>query len=365
MKRLLSAVKLFLYRQFTLYFSHILLAQGVMRGVGERRRLLLVMPRHSVNEGYFLRRVFGDEFQVLVRSRVFLPRLKVVIDRHAPDLCFADLPPRWLGQVSRFGAIETRSFIWQGIDLHADLAIIKQRFRTRNKPVFNRHAGQGPFDVRLSNDLRDFDHFYQRMFLPHIERQFAGFVAVDGQAVLRAVFSKGFLLIASKNGVDVAATLCYETPETLRYHRAGVLDGDEQHVRDGAQAALYVQMILRAKANGRARLDLGLSRPFFDDGVFHYKRGWGARVGLEEPEGATMMYVMQVANPNAMKEFLSLNPMLGCSGNDLVAWVALGPRAEAPELSDLALLKAYGVDGLAGIQVLAGPGKTARFIALN
>jgi len=74
---------------------------------------------------------------------------------------------------------------------------------------------------------------------------------------------KGFLLLVVEKDAAVAAGLSFIQDDRLIFGRLGVLDGDNAHVKKGAQSAVYYFTIQYAKEQGLRGVDLTTSHPLF------------------------------------------------------------------------------------------------------
>jgi Acetyltransferase (GNAT) domain len=360
--RWLERAKAFLYEKYSEYFSHSLLVEGTLKYAPRTCRVLLVMPRYSTTRSYLLHLLFGVDFKTIRSGRVFILQLRSYL-KNLPDdvgLVFVLVPTALDGSFSQTGGIKSPGEVRQIIDLTGDMSELKARFRTRTKGIFNKYSQRTPFSIRLSNDLGDFDFFFHRMLVPHLHRQFKGFAEIDDYRKLLPYFQKGFLFVAREEDQDVAATLCYVKGDTMTYHRAGVLDGEERHIKSGAQSALYVHMITHARSMGLAKLDLGLSDAFFDDGVYNYKRSWGAGVSVDE-DAESSLYIYSHKDSKELVHFLHHHPLIGWKDGALVGHV--GELSESPDekVDDQALQRKLGASGLSGFLVHRATADPPRF----
>lgn len=339
-------------------FVDVIQVKGRLTGDGPPLSVLLVVPEHSIARGYFLGMLFEGETETLSAGQVLAHGLEHHLRRSGADLCIVERATPWDGLPGCL-RLTAPALVRQQIELTAPLDELRKTFRDRNKTLFNKFAKGDRFAVRVSRAPEDFEHFYQRMFLPHVQRQFSGFADVDSRETLRAVFDRGFLMIASAEGVDVGATLCHEKEDALHYHRVGTLDGDPRWIKDGVQSALYVHMMLHARGRPLSRLNLGMSRPFFGDGVYRHKRNWGAVVS-EVRDGPGTIHIVQPGPGQALVQFLARHPMIGFSPQGLAAYVGT-PEAGQPAPSVAEWQRLYGAAGLAGVCRLAGAGSGFHF----
>ena len=89
-------------------------------------------------------------------------------------------------------------------------------------------------------------------------------------------FEQGFLLLVLAGDQPVAGALSQRADNHPVFRRTGVLQGEEAHIRRGAQTALYYFQLRLALELGLDAVDAMNSFPFLDDGVFQHKADWGA-----------------------------------------------------------------------------------------
>ena len=352
MTPLLHVFKRALHALRSRLFIDVVQVRGRLTSGSPSLSVVLGVPRGSVSHGYLLGMLFedGDDGEAAAATartgRVFLPLLGRHLRRCGADLCLLERPAQWAGLPGCPRIVAPR-LVRQQIELTGPLEDLRKTFRDRNKTLFNKFAKGDRFAVRVSRSAEDFDRFYQQMFLPHVQRQFSGFADVDSRETLQAVFDRGFLMIASLDGLDVGATLCHERDDALHYHRVGTLDGDPRWIKDGVQSALYVHMMLHARGRPLARLNLGMSRPFFGDGVYRHKRNWGAVVSLDH-DARDALHIVQPAPGPALAQFLARHPLIGFSAHGLAAYVGAPEAGQAPA-SIAELQRLYGAAGLVGV----------------
>ena len=335
------------------------LVEGKLKGDDARSRCLLVMDRNSPFENYLLYRMYGEEFSRLRTRRLWVSSLKKVA-RNLPEqaeFCIAVLPAELDATFSRLTEISSPAIVRQVVDMSGEWTDVKQRFlESRRKTVFNKFMRDDRFSFRISNDPADFDHFYRRMYVPHVQQQFLDSARVDPSTKLEPYFKRGFMLILNEGSTDVAGSLCFFAGDTMFFHRGGVLDGKEEYVRDGAQTALYVAMLRHAKDSKMRLLDLGHSRAFFNDGVYRHKRGWGASVSVD----ADLDRWLYFFNPNdsaRANRVLQQNPMIVRTRDGLMGYYMAAAGDDCTDEGRKRLEKLYFSPGLQGMLLRPASGR--------
>jgi hypothetical protein len=204
----------------------------------------------------------------------------------------------------------------------------------------------------VSDDLADFEFFYERMFLPHTRLQFGEYADIEPAEAMEPYFRRGFLVFTVLDGVRLTGSLCHVEGGTLVYRRMGVLDGDRAHLAAGAQAANYLFFVRLAREMGCHAVDFMNSRPFPNDGVFRHKRDWGASVE-PEPHTARDVYHLHLGAPGPIARFYAENPAIVLTEEGLEVLTG-APDGGALDVGDLRH-RLYS-PGLAGARVLRPDG---------
>lgn len=337
------------------------LAKGVSQSSNRDISVIFAERCRSDLLPYYRRKIFSSVLEERSLGWCRVDRLPALLARQTPDLYVLDLHLNRLQLADDLAALKIPRLVRQHIDLTGDISDIRSRCRTRYRTLFNRFSLHNPFQMRISRDEADLRHFYQRMYLPHIAQQFDDAAVIDPYEQQAEILARGFLLIANDGEQDVAATLCHIKGDTMHYSRAGVLDGDRLHIQRGVQSALYVQMILHAKQEGLRALNLGMSYPLYEDGVFKHKRSWGAHVTPDESKH-TFVCIGGAPRSRELIDFLISNPLIGLHGAGLVGHAAWEDSTE----SDLReLLRTHATPGLSGMVLVNASTRAHRHIAFE
>jgi hypothetical protein len=347
------------YDIYSRYFTFATSVEGTLTANGALCRCLFVMPRDTATGHYLLAKLFGDTWRQVDARRIPIPLVGRYAKKLPPGIDFgvAVLPDRWIDRFSGLIDLVSPVFLRQSIDMTGDWSDIKGRFlETRKRGVFNKFVREQEFSVRLSRSDSDFEHYYRHMYLPHTRKQFGPAGSLYSFQYMRdKEFRTGSLLMVAANGVDLAGAVVEVEGDTVFFRTSGVLGGDEELVRRGVQTALYVAMLRYAKEQGARRLDLGLSRAFFGDGVYRHKRSWGAAVAVD-PFEHWICFLDPDKSRNA-ESFLTQNPLIVRSpdGAGLSGWCIQAAEGSAGLGSPDRLVKDFHAPGLDGV-VVCSPG---------
>lgn len=246
---------------------------------------------------------------------------------------------------------------WVGGDI--DVAVAERRIRTTPhlKPDLRRiHKYRLSYAVERAPEqlLR----FYDEMYVPYIRNVYGARTFLVSRAEFSAHLPNLEVVMVLRDGEAVAGgTLLYEAGQ-VRAWCMGVKNGDRRYVREGAIAAIYRYQIAHLASAGRARLHLGASRPFLNDGVLAFKRKWGMRAADR------MAKWFQLTCPRhceAGRAFLAHNPFIYETAGTLYGAV-FAEGARRPTDSQLDALALPGLTALVVFRPLVIGGWSAAAV---
>ena len=242
--------------------------------------------------------------QVRARGRVLLgpglPRW-LAARRAEHDLVVAVLPPAACAASRGLGGFTGPQEVRQVVPLDGGWEALRTHFSAKRRQVTNRFEDKHGLSARITHDPADLAFFRERMLEPLLRRRHGALALIDPPERLAAWFARGWLLLVEHEGRVVAGALAEVDGDTLLFRRSGVLDGDETHVKAGAQTALYHFLLRHALQAGLSQLDAMMSAPFPLDGVFRHKADWGA-VTLPDPgDGRRVRYLPREGSAAAVR----------------------------------------------------------------
>lgn len=180
---------------------------------------------------------------------------------------------------------------------------------------------KGGFSFTITSDIEKIRFFYEKMYLPTISKNIdkdEAYLADYLFFLLR--YYRGYELMMISDGQDeVAGVFFIQYDDTLMLEYAGVFQGDRSLIKKGAFSAFYYFAIKLAKQRDVKKIDFGGVKPFFDDGLFQYKRKWGMKVNhydiVTDVTGFTM-----VRDSDDFKQFLIDNPFIGMDKKGRLVW---------------------------------------------
>lgn len=208
------------------------------------------------------------------------------------------------------------------------------------------------YGYEVTTNPERFDSFYREMYLPYIPSKYGESTELVGPRFMRLFFDSGLLLLVKKRDEVVAGSVIMTGERRAKAMIIGVKEGSETHRRDGALAACYYFTILWAKERGYRFVDFGECRPFFDDGLFYFKKRWGMRLESYRHRNNVFGLKLGSATPAAL-DFLAANPFIIRSPKGLEGRILAGSAhpLSAEELKTF--LRSYLVPGLDRLVVVS------------
>lgn len=175
------------------------------------------------------------------------------------------------------------------------------------------------YSFEITTEIEKIKMFYYSMYQPMIYNRHEDSLLYTPPFVffkyLREIGYK--LLLVKDNKFPISGVFFHESADELFVRYAGVYDGRFDLIQKGASAAHYYYSLLYAHQRGIDQLNVGAARPFFDDGVFRYKRKWGMKViradGFLNPE---ICGIFPSKDSQAIKKFLIESPVIGLTNDN-------------------------------------------------
>lgn len=235
------------------------------------------------------------------------------------------------------------------------IALCRRSKSLANNLARMRRAG---FRPAVSHAMEDFDHLYERMYLPSTRDRHDAEAVFTDRARLRRCFRQGGIMWALRGDERVAGLLFRVRGRTFDLLVLGTADGARGPVAEGAIFALDLFLFEYARTLGCTVLDFGGSRPSPRDGLLAYKARWDAHIGASR----ATFYDVGLWWPRwtpALRAFLHRTPLLVRQGDGLAALWCGATRADLHGAHHVlrSCRRVYLVDGAddAGSAAIAPP----------
>jgi len=166
------------------------------------------------------------------------------------------------------------------------------------------------YDYEICQDLDKLKLFYNHMYMPYTYLRHGKLAICANFYTIRHLFERGSKLMFVKlDNEYVFGSLFFFKNDTIIGTHAGIMDGQINCFKKNISAASYYFSILWAKENGAKYLDFGTCRPFLNDGLFKYKKKWGA--AIEKAKGNFGIFAFKTCKDSkGIQSFLKNNPFI-------------------------------------------------------
>ena len=223
------------------------------------------------------------------------------------DMIMVEAGKQIIRKLPRHKALVIPLRLYLLLDVRGSWAEVKQRF---HKTVYRnelRLIQKNGYTHQISHNLADFDDFYHHMYVPTMADRHGNLNTPLTRADLLTYLRYGFLfLIRAKDNQPVAGGLCHTQEKVLTLIASGVLNADECLRKEGALGALRAMLLEHAAGSNFETCSFGECAPFLDDGIFQYKRKWGAQIAIRNRR---VWLKINHLTP-ALAQFLQDNPIV-------------------------------------------------------
>lgn len=206
------------------------------------------------------------------------------------------------------------------------------------------------YDYEVVRDRASFDEFYHRMYLPTMTARHGEEAYLRGPLYLWRGLEHGALLMVRRDGRRVAGILNVRSARdahVMSTWAGGMLDGDLALVEEDADSAcIYFTLMWARGLPTCTQVSLTATRPFLDDGLFRYRKRWGAHVEAENAWAEKVLVLRVNRLTDGVRRFLQRNPFIVVGRGGLEGFAYWSDGA-AEQLSDL------HSPGLARLTILA------------
>jgi hypothetical protein len=236
------------------------------------------------------------------------------------------------------------------LDLHGEWEDVEQRFRKDARRNDVRKAQKHGYGYEISHRETDVEMFYNDMYLPTMQKRHGELADLLPKQEAYQLLRHGSLFLTKRDGVYVAGGLCIVREGILEFREMGVLDGDNQLMREGAVGAMNYLRICWAYKEKYRGVNFGDCWPYLS-GIFLSKRKWGAAVSISSHEHKRIWIRIQRNTP-AVTQFLRSNPCIIVDRKgELQALIVNDDSDSGTPKAEAVWNKRYATPGLSGFHV--------------
>jgi hypothetical protein len=166
------------------------------------------------------------------------------------------------------------------------------------------------YTYEIYQDLDKLKLFYDHMYMPYTYWRHGKLAICANFYTIRHLFERGGkLMLVKLDNKYVFGSLFFTKKNTLIGTHAGIMNGEIDCLKKSVTAASYYFSIIWGKENGAKFLDFGTCRPFLNDGLFQYKKKWGAMI--EKSNGNFGIFAFKTCKDSrGLQSFLENNPFI-------------------------------------------------------
>jgi hypothetical protein len=230
----------------------------------------------------------GGVVRVVVKDPHLAPTLRVRLlergfsisePRERVDLELSELPRPLAPLLARRGDWLCPRFVSFEVDIASARLADDVRRRLRRIDALG-------LSSEVTHDSDKLRYFYERMYLPTLNRRHGERAYRRSAGYLERASRHGHLILLHHQGRAVAGALNVRRAgrsHAVDHWAGGVIDGDCDWIRRGADAALLRETLAWARLQpGLTTVGLTQTHPFASDGLLRFKLRWGAELVVED-----------------------------------------------------------------------------------
>lgn len=225
------------------------------------------------------------------------------------DVYLSELTPAMLRVVREDSPFRTPEWVEQQIELHGSWDDVVGRFRRNTRSTDLRKVRKYGFAQDLTNDRESIAHFHDELYLPYVTQRFRGSAELVEREWLIAVARNGALLRILDGERFIAGAVLHYARDYLDWIWVGATRQQDAELEKGCFSALYYHSIRHAHERGYRLMKIGNTRPHLNDGIYRYKRKWGASV-VAGRYGSTVWLQRFDYRSEAARRWLEASPFL-------------------------------------------------------
>jgi hypothetical protein len=295
---------------------------------------------------YLLDLAFGDSYRKHHVGKTWLWNLPRAVREKGQGCALALIGVRdpYLRLVNLTNSFVIPAWVRGEVDLPLGSALLN----TSSVKSDVRRIRKSRLQFSVTRDPRHFHEFYHRMYVPYITEAHGRSAFIWPYDAMKGEFENCELLLVKKEGRPIAGILITYDRPTPRLWSLGVRDADRRHVQEGAVTALFYFSFMHLEKSGYRLANVGLTRPFLDDGVLRYKKKWGVRIVGTSTDWLVLKLL--TATPGA-RGFMRSHPFMFRSGGDLSGAIFVdSARTYSPEELERLKLR-HSIPGLAKLRL--------------
>jgi len=212
-------------------------------------------------------------------------------------------------------ALRVPEWISTGLTVPADLEQLVRSSHSLRDDI--RKVRRNGFSPSVTHGKRDFEAFYDEMYVPFTTQRHGQAAFLYPRRLLRSRFHRGGILwLKSAGGEKIGGVLLEHDGPVLHFWSCGTRNGDLELEKAGVISGLYFHAIDYAKQQGLAYVDFHGVHACLTDGLLRFKRKWGMSLQIRKDNYYEVLIRWREWSP-VVASFLTDVPVLHCAPSGL------------------------------------------------
>jgi hypothetical protein len=276
------------------------------------QELSIIYAGRTTDKNYFIDLIFGNCFKQNYIGRKWLWNVLKTTKQNnqSCSISIVETSHKLIKLSKKMNCFYIPSWISGQFDMPLD----KDYFIKKNTSIRSdiKKIDKNQLSYAVTRDVFQLENYYYNMHVPFIKKAFGDRAYISDYNEVKRDFIKQTvykdLLLIKKDNDYIAGSLLDYNKKLAKIVILGIKEGNYEYVKDGAIGAIYYFSILFFEKLGCKRIELGLSRPFLEDGVLRYKRKWGQTLIPQHMKSVFM--VKMLSETEGLKGFFVNNPFI-------------------------------------------------------
>ncbi len=210
------------------------------------------------------------------------------------EMVVCEFSPLFPFRFSTAFVVSSPELIEQEISLPENLDDFCNRSNFRVvRQKLNRSRRRAQFESYFTHEKSDFDLYYYKMYLPYITQRHGKAAAITSYDGALENFNRGGLMMVKEDQKPVAGMMFIPKEQTCFGLEAGILEGNKDLIRKEVYTFNIWSVFEWTSKHGLAKLNMGAGSAWRSNGVFSYKKDWGARARRFRSIQNDLFYLME------------------------------------------------------------------------
>jgi hypothetical protein len=285
-----------------------------MAGQANKGPITVVYAENGEHRSFrlYLEDIFFAKEPVVKKYQLPIWRVGELINDSNSDLTFILANKVLINKLPTRNTILMPHVLNQTLDIRGRWEDVLQRFHKTIRRNELRLIRKYNYEAEISDKDTDFEKFFHEMYLPSMKTRHGEQAQLRSYEKAYRHFKRGVLILVKRDGEVVGGGLCNleKEPGVVHFLLIGVMNADQQLLKEGAQGAVYHAVIRWSHEHSYEAVNIGEAiPPYLEDSVLQYKRKWG--IGLRVlPTIRTRIWLKIQRDTPAVRQFFKDSPLI-------------------------------------------------------